>query len=153
MPSIEILVEQAGADISTAIVGYSFAVRISDPPLSDREPSRWQHRFVEIGGALVHVGDKRFANDAESWYFAYDLLDIHKSTRFQFKPEYASQFAVLLTRLVSTSAERRIHFTSDWQFGPSSSRVYRRRVSLEKFVQQHNELGIRFNSWLTIAGP
>lgn len=148
MPSLEILVENPKGNLSFDRQPLSFAVKVSTPPLSDREPSLWQKQFTQLGGVLVHLGDPD-CRDSKTWYSAYSLIDEEDCKRFRFKRKYWSSIQSLLELLTSQSLSGTIHFTSDWQFGPTAKR-YARSQRLSQFVSCHNRNSIRFNSWMTI---
>jgi hypothetical protein len=150
MPSVEILVEQFSEPEMVFPEEYSFAIKMTTPPVSDRMPSLWQSRFQAIGGTLIQLGEPRFKEDKDGWFFAYDLLDISQSEHFQFKKAYFSQVFELLAKLLRHSKVHTIHFTSDWQFGPKSAESMKHCIVLEDFITKHNKTGLRFNTWFTI---
>lgn len=152
MPSIEILIEKPSEELLLDSDLYPFALKVSRPPLSDRSPSLWQEQFTRIGGALVHIGEARFKLEASGWFFAYDLLDEEKCSRFRFKPQYKNEIEGLLAHLLAHSGSKTINFTSDWQFGPKPAKVYPKAVTLREFIRRHDASGLRFNSWLPICG-
>jgi len=150
MPSIEILMEKPCKELSIDPRGYSFALKTSRPPLSDRVPSLWQSKFTTIGGVLIHIGETRFKREPSQWFYAYNIIEEEKCTRFRFKAEYMPDVLSLLTYLLARSKSHMVHFTSDWQLGPKPARVYTKPITLRGFVGQHDARGLRFNSWLSI---
>ena len=152
MPSIEILVEKFSESSADIFGEYSFAVKITNPPVSDSSPSLWQQRFESIGGTLVHLGEPRFKEKKADWFFAYELLDVSQPESFRFKQKYLDQVLALLTSLLGRSKSHTIHFTSDWQFGPKSAQMEKRTLTIDEFIKIHNAPGLRFNTWFTIHG-
>lgn len=150
MPSIEILVERPTTTFHIDLNGYTFAVKCTDPPVSDRSPSLWQNRFAQHGGLLVHMGEARFKGNSPDWFYAHDLIEERKCVRFRFKPQYKPCVVRLLRELTSHSDSHTIHFTTDWQFGPKSPNRETTPLTLSEFLVYHDSKGIRFNSWLTI---
>jgi hypothetical protein len=149
MPSLEILLEKTKEPLALDDPSWAFAVRVSRPPVSDREPSLWQQQFAQLGGSLVHVGDPD-CRTTQSWYSAYSLLDDEKCKTFRFKTEYWDSMVSLLKLLANQSLSGCLHFTTDWQFGPKAKR-YVRSYTLSQFIALHDRKGIRFNSWSTIV--
>jgi len=150
MPSIEILVENVDPTTLGDLSNYSFTAKLSSPPASHRRPSLWQERFEAIGGVLVHLGTKS-SEGTGGWFYAYDLIEEYDCKRFRFKPEYRDQVASMLRVFLSASATHRLHFTSDWQFGPRTAEVCSKILNADEFVDLHDKSGLRFNSWITVA--
>ena len=152
MPSIEILVEASSHDKSFSGSVYPFAVCSSKPPISHREPSVWQQEFLKINGTLYHLGEARFKAQKAGWFYAYDLLKLQAMSKFRFKPNMKVAFYRLLHELLRQSDNQTIHFTSDWQLCRCQPRRLKKIYSLSEFIKRHDESGIPFNVWITIAG-
>jgi hypothetical protein len=152
MPSIEILVEGPRSTALAGLERFPFAICLSNPPTSHRQPSLWQRDFSQIGGVLCHIGEPRFKGQVDGWYYAYDLLDEHDCEYFRMKPIYRTAFANLLSDLLHFSRVSRIHFTTDWQLGKPTPSKSERGFPLGEFLDQHDAYGIPFNSWITLQG-
>ncbi len=151
MPSIEILVEKPCQLPNISEENYRFAVKTSSPPFSHRNPALWQQQFTNLSGMLVHVGEPRFKEQEDGWFFAYDIINTENCETFRFKAEYVDDVVQLLESLLACSEDHRIHFTTDWQLAPKPKVTTEREMTMQQFLRKHDKEGIHFNTWITIV--
>jgi hypothetical protein len=153
MPSIEILVESPSRRAAVVEDDYPFAFRSSQPPESDRQPSLWQREFSRTEGMLYHLGEMRFKQQNNGWFYAYGLLNIDdKLFKFRFKSKIKHSVRKFLGELLQVSGTHTIHLTSDWQFCNRQPKRLKRIYTLQDFFERHDKKGIPLNAWITIAG-
>src|SRR5450432_2602894 len=116
---------------------------------SHRLPSRFQADFDRLSGILYHLGNPSLKADRDGRiFFAYKLLS-HESqknaTFLQFSPEHRTSASTLLSKLIRLSLERRIIFTSDWQFGPAETK-HVAEITLDEFWRLHDSRQICLNT-------
>jgi hypothetical protein len=118
---------------------------------SHREPSRFQKDFGQLGGCIYHLGNPACDDPGyEGMYFAYELLSERcreaPTPRFlEFAPQYLPAVVDLLAILLAGSPARVVVFTTDWQFGPKSSRRYR-TIREGTFWRCHRERRLHLNA-------
>jgi hypothetical protein len=146
MPSCEILINNINMDFSK-LEYKNFALTVSCPAQSHRDPSLWQHRFNKNKGTLLHIGETRFKGQ-DDWFFCYDLLLDIGLLRFKFKPEVWGELKKFIDYLMKTSENKKIIFTTDYQFG--GKKFIYKPMKLKKFIKLHDTKGLKFNSWIEI---
>ena len=149
MPSIEII-----------CIGQLDPINFNDLPFaveSDRELKShriprplFRNDFAGLKGCIYHLGSPDLkALRTGRCFFAYDLLSdqsrsASRSRFLEFLPDFVPAIHDLLESLMESSPERRLLFTSDWQFGPR--RPYRSPiVTLDEFWSAHNSRKLRLN--------
>jgi hypothetical protein len=152
MIAIEILQEEPLAVLP--LNAFSFALRHSRPPESIREPSMWQSRFTEVGGALYHLGNSELKEQDGAFFDCYDLIVDEESlvTKLVFKGEYVDDVFALVAILLKQSRVERIHFTSDYQACTLAPRIYSESLTIARFRELHDSGHLYWNSWVTVAG-
>jgi len=128
-----------------------FSVRSEPVVRSHREPSRFQKDFGQLCGCIYHLGNPACDDPGyEGMYFAYELLSERcreaPTPRFlEFGPQYLPAIVDLLGLLLAGSPDRLVVFSTDWQFGPASSRRYG-QISENAFWQRHCKRRLHLNA-------
>jgi hypothetical protein len=150
VPSIEILVEGT-TQLEELPGNFSFAISYDFPPMTHRNPSFWQDNFKKVGGTLVHIGNPDMKIEEDKAFFAYNLIDEDDHCKtFRIQKAFQKDLENLLRTLLDVSETNTIHFTIDWQLGPTKPYKYKRHFQLDKFLNKINKTGLRLNSWSTI---
>jgi hypothetical protein len=150
VPSIEIIC--VGQRDPIDFNDLPFAVESGTELKSHRVPKPlFRKDFAGLKGCIYHLGNPDLkAQRTGRIFFAYDLLSdqsrsASRSRFLEFRPDYINGINDLLASLMDASPERRLLFTSDWQFGPR--RAYRSPIiTLDQFWSMHNSRKLRLNA-------
>jgi hypothetical protein len=138
MPSVEIVC--VGQSVPTQFEDVPFRVPAENRLVSHRTPSPlFQADFDALSGCIYHLVKQ--PNGAAT---AYSLLDEWWEV-LRFKPEYVPPVGRILSELLAASPQRRLVFTSDYQFGPDAKR-FKRPVRISRFWELHMAGRLRANT-------
>lgn len=119
--SIEILVPTSSSELELDTSAFSFQIKLSFPPESDRgESSLWQRDFDEIGGVLIHIGDPPDIKVKKDRFYTYNIFsnpdESHR--RIRFIPNYGEDLISLLNQASKLSDNGYVYLTFDAWLGP-----------------------------------
>ena len=104
---------------------------------------------------MYHLGNPGLKDSTgHRFFFAYDLLrpacrQRHPALFLEFDPRFEAAVRDLLQLLIQASPEKRLVFTTDWQFGPR--RLTRGgELTVSEFWQWHAKRSLRLNGCYTI---
>ncbi|MBI2930809.1 MAG: hypothetical protein HYY16_04090 [Planctomycetes bacterium] len=155
MPSIEIVCVDQERPIQLSDV--PFAVESGASLVSHRRPSLFQADFDRLKGCIYHLGNPALKNPtAPGAFFAWDLLSPECQAQgeelfLQFADKYTAGIRLVMEKLLQSSPQGRLIFTSDHQFGPPTPARFT-ETSLEAFWTLHNARKLRMNALYPITG-
>lgn len=154
MPSIEIVC--VGQQEPLRFDYAPFPVEAETQLVSHRgSSSLFQKDLDGMRGCIYHLGGPCLLFPPVRRNSAYTAADLCVEwwDIIHFQPRYALYIAAILGQLLSASPEKRLYFTSDYQFGPRVRRM-KRPVTLRAFWERHDARKLRTNTsfWL-VAGP
>ena len=79
--------------------------------------SLFQNVFDTLTGVIVHLANKEFEREEEGCWFAGMLMEWDDDDALVFCAEARGDVADLMQRLIAASPEKRITFSTDYQFG------------------------------------
>ncbi|WP_309720471.1 hypothetical protein [Armatimonas sp.] len=151
MPSLEIIC--LGQCEPTDFSYLPCAVEAETTLHSHRDyPSLFQPDFDQLQGCMYHLGGSclRFPGVWQRYAYTAANLCTEWWEFLEFKPRYKLAVQILLKTLLAASPEEKLLFTSDYQFGPSKVRRYKRPITLEQFWQRHDEKRLWVNASFSI---
>lgn len=140
MPTIE-LVSIGCAKIPDLPKYPSFAYIAEKELISHR--SLFQNVFDSLTGVVVHLANKSFEDDEGGAWFAGAIMDWDDDKALVFLPETRRDIEDLMKRLIFASPERRITFSTDYQFGGRRKKC--ETLTLHEFLRLHDKLLLRYN--------
>lgn len=93
-------------------------------------------------GVVVHLANKEFEGEEGGW-FAGMIMVWDDDEALVFLPEARRDVADLMQRLIVASPQRRITFSTDYQFG--GERQACGEVTFSEFFRLHDEYALRYN--------
>jgi hypothetical protein len=100
--------------------------------------------FDSLSGIIIHLGNKELEEKKSGFWFAGSLMDWNYGEALVFLPNSRQEVADLMLKLIMLSPQKRITFSSDYQFG--SSRQECGGVTLSQFLKLHDQKRLRYNS-------
>ena len=152
LPSVEIIC--VGQAEPTRFSKVPLAVEAETELRSHRtQPSLFQADFDELQGCIYHLGSPRLRQPQFRKDAAYTAADLCTEwwDYLHFKPKYVPHVQHILGALLVASPERRLLWTSDYQFGPRRKR-YARPISLSSFWRRHERRQLWTNASFSITG-
>ena len=149
MPTIEIVCLDQQAPLE--LPKFSFALDSESKPISHR--GLFYEEFKNLNGFIYHLGNPDH-RDGRGGFFADQLVNWIAGDcegRLKFLPQFLPEIQSLFADLLEASPVHTLIFSSDYQFGPSKIRRYKRPLTYEKFWQKHDaeELWLNARYFLT----
>lgn len=142
MPTIELI--SIGCRKVPALPKYPSFAYIADTDLVTHR-GLFQNLFDSLTGAIVHLANKGFEGNEDGGWFAGLIMDWGDDGALIFLPETRRDVADLMERLIAASPQRRITFSTDYQFG--GDRKECGEVSLSEFFRLHDQRALRYNTF------
>ncbi len=140
MPTIELI--SIGCLKVPELPKYPSFAYIADTELVTHR-SIFQNVFDSLTGVIVHLANKSFEGADGGYWFAGTIMDWKDDDALVFLPETRRDVADLMQQLIAASPERRITFSTDYQFG--GDRQECGAVTLAEFFRLHDEHALRYN--------
>ncbi len=140
MPTIELI--SIGCLKVPELPKYPSFAYIADTELITHR-SLFQNVFDSLTGVIVHLANKSFEGAEDGAWFAGMIMDWDDDEALVFLPETRQDVADLMQRLIAASPQRRITFSTDYQFG--GDRKECNEVTFSDFFRLHDERALRYN--------
>ncbi len=133
----------------------------------------FQSVFDQTTGIILHLGNKDMEGQEDGGWFAGQLIEWgneeiiipqieeggsdeqwwgeDQDFMFRFVRQVFTELKALLEFLLEQSPINQLYFTTDYQFGPSES-MKRSNYSLRRFIEEHENSGLRWNCLYQIHG-
>lgn len=148
MPTIE-LISIGGREVP-ALPRYPSFAYIAETKLQSHR-ALFQSVFDSLTGVVVHLANKTFEGEEDGGWFAGMLMDWDDDDALVFLPDSRIDVADLMRRLLAESPQRRITFSTDYQWG--GDRQECGEVTLSEFFRLHDGHGLRYNQlWYVVPG-
>ncbi len=103
----------------------------------------FQSVFDSLTGVIVHLANKSLEGREDGFWHAGALMDWNEGSALVFLPEPRRDVADLMQLLLRASPERRITFSTDYQFGGRKRECG--EVTLSEFFHLHDQHKLRYN--------
>jgi hypothetical protein len=140
MPTVELI--SIGCPKVPELPKYSSFAYIAETELVTHR-SLFQNVFDSLTGVIVHLANKEFEGEEDGGWFAGMIMDWDDSDALVFLPDSRRDVADLMQRLIAVSPERRITFSTDYQFG--GDRQECGEITFSEFFRLHDEHALRYN--------
>lgn len=141
MPTIELI--SLNAETIPQLPSYSsFAYIVESDLVSHR--GLFQQIFDRSKGYIVHIGNKEFENNKDSFWYAGEIMNWEEDA-VVFLKETFRDLKDLIQRMIDSSPNNEILFSTDYQFGPEKPMDFG-AVSIEEFYEFHRLKKLRWNS-------
>ena len=140
MPTIELI--SIGCPKVPELPKYPSFAYIADTELVTHR-SLFQNIFDSLTGVIVHLANKSFEGEEDGGWFAGMIMDWEDDDALVFLPETRLDVSDLMQRLIAASPERRITFSTDYQFG--GERQEGGEITFSEFFRLHDERALRYN--------
>lgn len=141
MPTIELISLNAGT--IPQLPSYSSFAYIVEPDLVSHR-GLFQHIFDRCKGYIVHLGNKEFENNKDGFWYAGRIMNWEEDA-VVFLKETLSDLMDLIQRMIDSSPNNEILFSTDYQFGPQKP-VDFGAVFIDEFYELHRLKKLRWNS-------
>ena len=101
----------------------------------DSHRTLFQSLFDEQRGVIFHLGNKEQEQNPNGYWFAGMVMDWEKAKTVFFPQDAFDEFQDLLSRLLRASPEKRVIFSTDYQFG--GRRAVFGEIRLKTFLTMH----------------
>ena len=141
MPTIELI--SIGCSRVPDLPRYESFAYIAETKLTSHR-NLFQSVFDSLSGVIVHLANKDFESEPEGLWFAGRVMEWKDDNALMFLPDSLLDVRDLMKRLLKVSPEKRIVFSTDYQFG--GKRREHGEISFAKFFDLHTRRQLRYNS-------
>jgi len=103
----------------------------------------FQSVFDSLSGVIVHLANKDMEGHEDGCWFAGKIMDWQEDEVLVFRPDTLLDVRDLMQRLIAASPQRRITFSTDYQFG--SDRRECGEIAFSRLFELHARHELRYN--------